>query len=240
MFGSRNKLRNLPSRLRGLRQKPVRVSHEPKRIPIKQGVETIVTLVCWILLYGVGLLAESVEQRIMLSPHTMEKQLGENGKKLVTEVSSMVKVLEKDDRSFPKITAFLQALLVYTPTNMAILTLLAGFLGGCVSNVKYTMMDDDERRNLSKEQDAILSETPLAATMRAFVIYLCLVTGLYAATDDPFKDSTPAQYARLAGSMSLVAFVVGFDPSRIKVWLRMADGKYSSNASGSDGTAPKS
>lgn len=237
MFGSRNKLRNLPSRLRGLRQKPVRVSHEPRRIPIKQGAKTIVSLVCWILLYGVGLLAESVEQRIMLSPHTMKMQLGENGQKLMTEVS---KTLEKDDRSFPKTTAFLQALLVYTPTNMAILTLLAGFLGGCVSNVKYSMMDDDERRNLTKEQDAILSETPLAATMRAFVIYLCLVTGLYAATNDPFKDSTPAQYARLAGSMSLVAFVVGFDPSRIKVWLRMADNKYPSNASGSDGAATKS
>ncbi|MBM3971514.1 MAG: hypothetical protein FJ302_16885 [Planctomycetes bacterium] len=71
--------------------------------------------------------------------------------------------------------------------------------------------------------------------MRGFVIYLCMVAGLYAVPDDPFKDSSSGQYARLAGSMSLVAFIVGFDPSQISAWLRMAANKSSSDSGISQG-----
>lgn len=120
--------------------------------------------------------------------------------------------------------AFFVAFFCYSPTNMAMLTLVAGFLGGCVSNAVVTTMEEDELKRVPERQLAFMCENPLAATMRGFVIYLCLVAGLYAAMDDPFKDSTPAQYARLAGSLSLVAFVVGYDPTRIEGWLRMAPG----------------
>ena len=225
-----------------------------------------VGLVCWILLYAAGLLMESVEERILLAPHTMEKQLGPASKDLVADVIKRAGDAEKttvavasaekakkeitSDKAEAKkdgilatrqpvsrTTAFFYSVLVYTPTNMALLTLFAGLLGGCVSNIKYSMMTKKERASLKPQEDAILSENPLSATMRGFVIYLCMVAGLYVVLDDPFKDSTPGQYARLAGSMSLVAFIVGFDPTRIRVWLRMVDksspdgGKSSSEAS---------
>lgn len=262
-------------------------------------VMSAVGLVCWILLYAAGLLMESVEERILLAPHTMEKQLGPNGKDLVADVIRHAKVAEKEqkekkpkhesgknheeskatvsseqkgietqkesgkgtektptvaaseepekksqaeiapDKKEPllatrqpvsRVSAFFYSVLVYTPTNMALLTLFAGLLGGCVSNIKYSMMSREERENLKPKEEAILSENPLSATMRGFVIYLCMVAGLYVVLDDPFKDSTPGQYARLAGSMSLVAFIVGFDPTRIKAWLRMADSKSGSDS----------
>lgn len=120
--------------------------------------------------------------------------------------------------------AFIAAFFCYSPTNMAMLTLTAGFLGGCVSNAIFTTLEEEELKRIPERQLAFLSENPLSATMRGFVIYLCLVAGLYVAMDDPFKDSTPGQYARLAGSLSLVAFVVGYDPTRIEGWLRMAPG----------------
>ena len=120
--------------------------------------------------------------------------------------------------------AFIAAFFCYSPTNMAMLTLTAGFLGGCVSNAVVTTMEDDDLKKIPERQRAFLYENPLSATMRGFVIYLWLVAGLYVAMDDPFKDSTPGQYARLAGSLSLVAFVVGYDPTRIEGWLRMAPG----------------
>lgn len=247
-----------------------------------------VGLVCWILLYAAGLLMESVEERILLAPHTMEKQLGPNGKELVADVIKQAKDAEKEKKpkqengkgtgnttaaapsevpaNQPKdaiaadnvdaknkkenilatrppvsrVMAFFYAVLVYTPTNMALLTLFAGLLGGCVSNIKYSMMTNEERANLKPKEEAILSENPLSATMRGFVIYLCMVAGLYVVLDDPFKDSTPGQYARLAGSMSLVAFIVGFDPTRIKAWLRMADSKSNSDSGNTQtGSPPK-
>ena len=210
-----------------------------KRVPPLQVIVSLSTLACWIMLYGAGLLMESIEERIVLAPHTMEKQLGEKPNRSVTSKSEkgqkidqkgektesfVDKVLaKKDEWSMPR--SFFVALLIYTPTNMALLTLFAGCLGGCVSNIKYSMMEKEEREKLTKEESSILCENPLSATLRGFVIYLCLIAGLYAAVDDPFKDSTPGQYARLAGSLSLVAFIVGFDPSRIKAWLKMADQK---------------
>ena len=221
-----------------------------RRIPALQVFLSLTTLACWIMLYAAGLLLESVEERIVLAPHTMQKQLGSlqrlhvsadsvvatpptstttSGKTVETKVAVKEKsellidsiLSETPARSVPR--SFFVALLIYTPTNLALLTLFAGCLGGCVSNIKYSMMDDVERQKLSSEESAILCENPLSATIRGFVIYLCLVAGLYAAVDDPFKDSTPGQYARLAGTLSLVAFIVGFDPSRIKTWLKMAE-----------------
>lgn len=259
--------------------------HELKDVPWSQVVMSAFGIICWILLYAAGLLMESVEERILLAPHTMEKQLGPNGKDLVVDVIKQAKEAEQaavpggpkpndaksepgkdpknstaavpsdekgkepkavtaadkvDPKSAPLLAtrrpvsrpaAFFYSVLVYTPTNMALLTLFAGLLGGCVSNIKYSMMTKEERANLKPHEDAILSENPLSATMRGFVIYLCMVAGLYVVLDDPFKDSTPGQYARLAGSMSLVAFIVGFDPTRIKAWLRMADSKSASESS---------
>lgn len=284
--------------------------HELKDVPWPQVVMSSVGLVCWILLYAAGLLMESVEERILLAPHTMEKQLGPNGKDLVADVIKQAKLAEEQPKKKPKnepekhneeskavassepkgnevkkaagtetekttaaasaepgkkcpaeitpekveakketilatrqpvsrVAAFFYSVMVYTPTNMALLTLFAGLLGGCVSNIKYSMMTKEERRNLKPHEDAILSENPLSATMRGFVIYLCMVAGLYVVLDDPFKDSSPGQYARLAGSMSLVAFIVGFDPTRIKAWLRMADSKSGSD-SGSSQTGSSS
>jgi hypothetical protein len=184
-----------------------------KNIPTRQVVLCVASLAAWILLYAAGLFLESIEHRVVMAPHTLEKQLGTSGKAIFD--SAM-----KNQVAGP--WSFFTALVCYSPTNMALLTLISGFLGGCVSNAMISSLEEDEIKKLSSRRIAFLSESPLAATMRGFVGYLCLIAGLYVAMDDPFKDSTPGQYARLAGSLSLVAFVVGYDPSRIEGWLRMA------------------
>lgn len=186
-----------------------------KSIPRRQIVLSVSALGCWIVLYAVGLLLESIEHRIVLAPNTLEKQLGVAGKPLFDKAIA-------GESSQP--WSFFVAVFCYTPTNMALLTLVAGFLGGCFSNVVVSSMEEQDVQKLPPRRIAFMCENPLSATMRGFVIYLCLVAGLYVAMDDPFKDSTPGQYARLAGSLSLVAFIVGYDPSRIEGWLRIAPG----------------
>ena len=183
-----------------------------KNIPTRQVVLCVGSLATWVLLYAAGLLLESVEHRAVLAPHMMEKQLGTAGKGVFDQA------LKNHE---PGAWLFFRALICYSPTNMALLTLVSAFLGGCVSNAMVASMEEPELKRLPSRRFAFLSENPLAATMRGFVAYLCLIAGLYVAMDDPFKDSTPGQYARLAGSLSLVAFVVGYDPTRIEGWLRM-------------------
>ena len=75
----------------------------------------------------------------------------------------------------------------------------------------------------------------MTAVMRAFIVFLCVVAGLYIAMDDPFKDPTPAQYIRLAGTLSVLAFMVGYDSSRLEDWLALVPRPSAKN--GSDLTA---
>ncbi len=56
------------------------------------------------------------------------------------------------------------------------------------------------------------------------------MAGLYLAMDDPFKDSTSSQYIRLAGTISVMAFVVGYDASKLQDWLRVIPGPGTINA----------
>jgi hypothetical protein len=172
----------------------------------------VVALATWVFLYGGGLLMESVEYRAVLSPHTMEKHLK------VADPSIDVKKIQQ---SRSAALSFAGALLWFSPTNLALLTLVAAFLGGTVSNLVVSSLEDHEKKSIHGRRLAFLSEHPLAATMRGFVIYLCVIAGLYVAMDDPFKDSSSGQYARLAGTLSLIAFVVGYDPSRVEYWLRL-------------------
>jgi hypothetical protein len=42
--------------------------------------------------------------------------------------------------------------------------------------------------------------------------------------DDPFKTSTASQYCRLAGLISVVSLLVGYDPTRIRGWIGIVPG----------------
>ena len=59
--------------------------------------------------------------------------------------------------------------------------------------------------------------------MRGLVIYLIFISGLYIAAADPFSGEQQsgklAQYLRLAGLLSLLGFMVGYDPTRFSHWI---------------------
>ncbi|WP_367874537.1 hypothetical protein [Luteolibacter sp. Populi] len=133
-----------------------------------------------------------------------------------------------------KIGHFLAAMLLFIPTNVALLTLLAGFVGGCASNeadlehLKRRLKLAEDNNEVEKVMElqqrlAYLGEHPAYSMIRAMVVYLVFVSGLYIAAADPFsgegQTSQLAQYLRLAGLLSLLGFVVGYDPSRFRLWL---------------------
>jgi hypothetical protein len=121
----------------------------------------------------------------------------------------------------------LLAALLYTPTNVALLSMLAGLLGGCAS-----LMHDygDLQEQIGKAQDegktyqvkklktriSYLSESPFSSMLRGFLVYLAIISGILLAISDPFGETSPNQYIRLAGLFSVIAFVMGFDPTRFE------------------------
>ncbi len=105
----------------------------------------------------------------------------------------------------------------YTVTNIAILACLAGVIG------KFS------RRSLSYEVASLsqLRAAPIAtfrevsvlysvAIARGFVIYLLMIGGLILLTTPVVTDSSPEEYIKVAGTVSILAFMAGYDAEIFK------------------------
>jgi hypothetical protein len=119
---------------------------------------------------------------------------------------------------------FAASLVLYTPLNAAFLTLLAGFIGGCTSNVTYGGPEARTSENVDDDTAArlrFLTESPFASTLRSFLVYLALLAGIYITGNSPFEQGTASQYARFAGTVSFLAFVVGYDPTKLQGFISL-------------------
>src|SRR5262245_4409204 len=164
-------------------------------------------LVCWLAIFCGGLLIDTTQYRAHLAPRQFAK--------LAQDEAAAIPKFEGSS-----LTAFLLSALWFTPTNLAFLALLSGLLGGCVSNI--LVADPVKSQRIDPQRYSYLAEMPWSSMIRSFIVYLCVIAGLYFAMDDPFKDPTPSQYMRLAGTISLLALLVGYDPSRIFYWMGLA------------------
>jgi hypothetical protein len=118
------------------------------------------------------------------------------------------------------VVSFLGSTMIYAPTNLAILAILSGLIGGCSSNLAYDSMHRS-LPNVDPRRLMFMRESPAAGMIRGFVVYLALIAGLFFAVEEPFKNVMPAQFTRLAGSVSLIAFAIGYDPSRLERILQL-------------------
>ena len=121
--------------------------------------------------------------------------------------------------------------LVFTPTNGAILASLAGILGGIASNLAA---DNKFRHSHPElvEPDSddftsylYMTENPLVSMLRGFTTYLIFIAGSYltnfsssadAANPSQILGLTASAYFKFAVSVSLLAYLAGYDPSRMK------------------------
>jgi hypothetical protein len=165
-----------------------------KRLASHEAVSGTLAVFIWLLLFGAGLLIDSAPYRTKIS----------NGTFGIMDVVA--------------------TLCFYTPLNVALLTLFAGFAGGCLSKVTYGHWSTQaikDTANLASnagigDREFFMTESPFASTMRSFVVYLAVIAGLYITTNGPFEKPTSEQYVRFAGTISLLSFLVGYDPTRLQ------------------------
>jgi hypothetical protein len=134
------------------------------------------------------------------------------------------------------VRTFFYAVVLYPPTNALLLTLLAGFLGGCTSNLAFDnykarlkeKQEEAERTGkaveateVDVERAAVASESPFASMIRSLVVYLLFMAGMFITSADPFdpggasQAERAGQYVRFATTITAFAFAVGFDPKRL-------------------------
>jgi hypothetical protein len=117
----------------------------------------------------------------------------------------------------------------FTPTNTAALASLAGILGGFASNLaadnQYRQLRPTTLNLKSAELATYLymTENPLVSMLRGFITYLIFIAGSYLTnftistdTNGNFMGLTASSYFKFAVSVSLLAYLAGYDPSRMK------------------------
>lgn len=178
-------------------------------------------LAAYLALFSAGMFIDSKPYRDRLSGGASPLNTALSGEALILPAVSAA-----PPARIGVVEAFVASVFLYTPTNVAVLTLLAGFLGGCASNMTFG------RGGWGKAQDAaadpddravgielIHTESPFASMFRSFLVYLAFITGIFITTSEPFQNPTAEQYVRFAGTISLFAFVVGYDPTKFQDFL---------------------
>jgi hypothetical protein len=209
----------MPSTPDGSAVQPSRRLRPRPLLSEKDRVRTLAffTLLLWLVTFATGLLIPSDSYRMAL---------------LDIELGTPIREIARNA---------LVAGFLFAPLNVGYLCLFAGYIGGCVSNVTFHALDERTRGNTNPARLAYLREPPTNAMLRSFVVYLLLLGGLFAFLPDPFGLTTnsasgstttaqavgkgidltaaaakQATYARLASLVSVLAFVIGFDPTRLQ------------------------
>jgi len=215
---------------------------DDKQVPRHKLIRGSAALSSWILIFGAGLLIETEDYRHVLAPRSVplssikDKATMSLGPFVLTaNIPSRASAGKQESSA---IASYFAALLCYTPLNLFFLATAAGLTGGYASNIAIATMSKERRATLASEhprRDFLLQEPPISAAFRGFVVYLFVIGGLYIVLDNPFKDSNASQYIRLAGTISIMAFLVGYDPSRIEDWLNAIPGPKPNTNAGSGG-----
>lgn len=110
-----------------------------------------------------------------------------------------------------KLDDFLLVVLAWIPTNLGILSILAGLSGALVRSLLRSLEVASDQLNKEKESSRIL-----AGGVAGLIFYLSLMAGAFLLMDDPFQTTTKQQYFRVAGVVSFMAFLAGFRPELLR------------------------
>jgi hypothetical protein len=110
---------------------------------------------------------------------------------------------------------WLVVLVCYLPLNLVWLCAVSSALGAFGNRANLT--NDRAGRKLRDDDNPYV-----AAIIRGFFAYLFLISGLLLLDDQPFTTPTAAQYVRLAGFLSLLSFVISYQPRFFNMLIRWA------------------
>ena len=124
------------------------------------------------------------------------------------------------------------AITTFTMTNVAMLCCLAALLGAAGGRLEAALTTNPERQH---------SLNPYgSALIRGFFVYLVAISGLMVVAGEPASASTPDKYLRLAGFLSLLSFLIGFNPQLFTRFLtRIAEVIEGRAGAGEGATAPR-
>lgn len=104
-------------------------------------------------------------------------------------------------------------ILAWIPTNIAFLSILAGLMGALSRGLLRKVEEEGE---LAESAVAQKKNHALGGSVAGFMFYMAFMAGAFVMMDQPFTNTTEAQYYRIAGSISFISFIAGFRPDTLR------------------------
>lgn len=191
----------------------------------KHSIFGIVIVFIWLGLFCVGMLIDSKPYRDALAERT--DTLKKDTTKIVQVAENQTITVNKSnkpeyhnnsndvfDQPFKKVTSMVVKVIIFwTPTNVALLSMLAGLAGGLSRRIwRLKPIENDTPKDPHLEID-FSNTSSFSGVIVGFVVYLAFISGTLLAMDNPFANTSQGQYIRTAGFISLFAFSAAYEPS---------------------------
>jgi hypothetical protein len=160
---------------------------------IGQKILTFVIIIAWITIFLSGILINSAPYRDMIT--------NSSSGQVYHQQISMVAV-------------WLIVILCYTPTNVILLSMTAGLLGA-LARIARLHVPDENNPILPKDETNPL----LSGILRGVFVYLMVISGVLVIYEEPLTNPSQIQYLRLAGLLSLLSFILSYNPGRFRDFM---------------------
>lgn len=123
---------------------------------------------------------------------------------------------------------FIMTLLTFTPSNIAILCLASSFTGGCASllvirKAQKLLGLTDQPKSQVTSKIIYMSESPFSSMIRGILVFFAFLAGVFITSSDALSAPTPQAYTQAAGVVSLLAFLVGYDPTMFNSLINLSE-----------------
>jgi hypothetical protein len=123
---------------------------------------------------------------------------------------------------------FIMTMFTFTPSNIAILCLVSAFTGGCASLLvikkAQKVLGLDEQANRVKSNSRIyMSENPFSSMLRGILVFFAFLAGVFVTSSNALSAPTAQAYTQAAGVVSMIAFLVGYDPTMFRTLISVSE-----------------
>jgi hypothetical protein len=189
------------------------------------------TLLIWLNLFAGGIFIDTEPARCAISPKgvaALQTQASSNGGGGGDPCAEHLNAQGNRKDGMGIAASWFIAIVFFLPLNVALLCATAGLLGtfGSIANLNH----DPAKLSLLDRTNPYIS-----GLLRGFFVYLFVISGLLVLDDTPFSNTSPGQYIRLAGFLSLFSFVVSYQPHIFSMLIDIAQTRISNNKNTSTG-----
>lgn len=122
---------------------------------------------------------------------------------------------------------FIMTMITFTPSNIAILCLASAFIGGCssllvIKKAQKALGIDENEANKTNSQ-IYMSENPFSSMLRGILVFFAFLAGVFITSSNALTSPTAQAYTQAAGVVSMLAFLVGYDPTMFRTLINLTE-----------------